>query len=102
VPECTIYITNLSKLADERSLKELFNFCGHITAIRIRKYVTREKVDICCRFPLIYLFPRGKNNEANEALIEFENPSALDLALQFSNALVKVISNRNRILSIIN
>jgi hypothetical protein len=67
VPERTIYITNLSELADERTLKELFNFCGHIVSVTIRK----------------------ATNEANEALIEFENPSALEMALQFSNALVK-------------
>jgi RNA recognition motif-containing protein len=63
----TIYITGLSPIATEKDLKDLFSFCGNLLRITIR----------------------SGGGDTNEALIEFDAASALDMALQFSNALVK-------------
>ena len=32
---CTIYVSNVSKKADEKSLREFFGICGQITSVSL-------------------------------------------------------------------
>uniref|UniRef100_A0A7S4JRG4 RRM domain-containing protein n=1 Tax=Paramoeba aestuarina TaxID=180227 RepID=A0A7S4JRG4_9EUKA len=64
----TVYVTNIAPTASIEKLSEFFGFCGKIRSLRLRKV---------------------EENNTQEALIEFDAPSASKTALMLKDALIE-------------
>ncbi|GAM28404.1 hypothetical protein SAMD00019534_115800 [Acytostelium subglobosum LB1] len=62
-----VYVTNLSKNANEKTIRDFFSFCGKIVELRVTE---------------------NKNGETNDAVVIFETEAAAKTALLLQDALV--------------